>query len=138
MPCVIAFSRPVWIMVFALCLSACMTKADSIPPAFVKTSYKIYSYHLSAPFYSDDAFNISSAWVDQFNQWSKYIALELVFIDRSELNDLVASGEPYAILWANRLWFKGFDPEAQESSVLFLGYRFIAKFGLKTRSISLP
>ena len=85
-----------------------------------KQHYLVYSYHSDPPFYlPDQPQDLSRAWVEDFNQWQDDIQLELVHIQRADLNSLVESGKPYLILWANPLWFSFRDPKLQASHRIF-------------------
>ncbi|GAB3035007.1 substrate-binding periplasmic protein [Bowmanella dokdonensis] len=82
--------------------------------------YAVYSYHSDPPFtLPGEPTDLSRAWVERFNHWQEDIQLELVHIERADLNALVESGEPYLILWANPLWFSFRDPDVQASHRIF-------------------
>lgn len=83
-------------------------------------TYTIYSYHSDAPFHlPKESRDLSRAWVQSFNKLSADVQLELVQIPRPELNELVKSGKPYLILWANPLWFKSKDKNISATDIIF-------------------
>ncbi|GAA3928714.1 transporter substrate-binding domain-containing protein [Litoribacillus peritrichatus] len=83
-------------------------------------SYTIYSYHPDAPFYLPrQPLDLTRAWVDLFNAEHPETQLELMQVSRPVLNEIVASGQPYLILWANALWFKSRDPNVSATNNIF-------------------
>lgn len=99
------------VLVLCMCFATHLSQAKT---------YQIYSYHTDAPFYlPTEPHDLSRAWVQNFNKLNSDVQLELIQIPRPELNDLVKSGKPYLILWANPLWFKSKDKHVSATDVIF-------------------
>jgi len=84
----------------------------------------IYSYHTDPPFHLPHiSSDLSRALVDNLNEYNRKHEIDkhykLVVIERPKLNSLVESGEPYIIIWANKLWFQRRDPDVRSSKVVF-------------------
>ena len=84
----------------------------------------LYSYHTDAPFHlPDSTSDLTRAFVNLLNQhFSKSgqpIVFNLVTIERNDLNQIVESGQPYLILWANELWFSKRDSKIRASQPIF-------------------
>lgn len=105
-----------WLTIF-LFLSGCAIAAGPKPDI-------IYSYHNDPPFYlPNQSTDLSRAFVGSLNTYLKANKINRQFslqnIERPALNKIVASGQPYLILWANRLWFTRLDSEVKSSWSIF-------------------
>lgn len=87
--------------------------------AHASETYPIYVYHDEAPYQINGSTDLSHNWVAAINLQQATFQLALTHINRTKLNGLVESGQPYLILWANSLWFKGRDPALLSSRVIF-------------------
>ena len=92
--------------------------------ALGKTAIPVYAYHSDPPFHLPHiSIDLSRALVDSLNRYNRQHDIEqhyrLVLIERPELNTLVESGQPYIIIWANKLWFQRLDPDVRSSKAVF-------------------
>jgi polar amino acid transport system substrate-binding protein len=79
----------------------------------------VYVYHDDAPYWVEGELDLSQQWVQEFNQKQSDIQLKIEHIERPALNAVVESGQPYIILWANKLWFKRRDSGVLSSEDIF-------------------
>ena len=100
-----------------LIISFVLVTAGSL--VLASESYPIYVYHEEAPYQIKQQADLSHHWVQFINQQQDAFKLTLTYINRSKLNGLVESGQPYLILWANSLWFKFRDASLLSSVAIF-------------------
>ncbi len=104
-------------LIICLLFSSAMRAAEPLPDI-------IYSYHNDPPFHlPNQSSDLSRAFIESFNGYLRANNVErqftLVNIDRPSLNNIVKSGKPYLILWANQLWFKKHDAQVKTSWPIF-------------------